>query len=204
MSYGWAILVVVIVGGVMWQMGIFNMGSSAPTSSGFESLKPLLATCRSGTYVWDTPYNGFTCQFLNNAGSKISLRHIGFFVNDGHCYGMFIHDTSVREPDTVVVYRYCNALGCNPISGCFDYGTSFNCGGAAGDWLQIRPDQQFTISTMSRASSPYLGECETITGGETYELSVDLTYQIDIGGISTEKHSVGTIRFSADQTTNAL
>jgi hypothetical protein len=43
MTYGWAILVVMIVGIVMWQLGIFNMGSTALTSSGFSKIKPQLA-----------------------------------------------------------------------------------------------------------------------------------------------------------------
>ena len=31
MTYGWAILVVMIVGIVMWQLGIFNMGGTTVT-----------------------------------------------------------------------------------------------------------------------------------------------------------------------------
>jgi len=43
MTYGWAILVVMIVGIVMWQLGIFNMGGTTVTSTGFAKIKPQLA-----------------------------------------------------------------------------------------------------------------------------------------------------------------
>ncbi len=42
MTYGWAILVVMIVGVVLWQLGIFNLGGTVgKTMSGFSALRPL-------------------------------------------------------------------------------------------------------------------------------------------------------------------
>jgi len=41
MTYGWAILVVVIVGVALWYMGVFNLGGSAKTMTGFGPVKPL-------------------------------------------------------------------------------------------------------------------------------------------------------------------
>jgi hypothetical protein len=43
MTYGWAILVVMIVGIVMWQLGIFGGGSTPMTATGFSKIKPQLA-----------------------------------------------------------------------------------------------------------------------------------------------------------------
>ncbi len=42
MTYGWAILVVMIVGVVLWQLGIFGGGPGAVnTASGFGKIKPM-------------------------------------------------------------------------------------------------------------------------------------------------------------------
>jgi len=44
MTYGWAILVVMVVGIVMWQLGIFNIGGvTSTTATGFPRIKPQLA-----------------------------------------------------------------------------------------------------------------------------------------------------------------
>ena len=48
MTYGWAILVVMIVGIVMWQLGIFNMGGTTLTSTGFAKIKPQLVLLSAG------------------------------------------------------------------------------------------------------------------------------------------------------------
>lgn len=65
MTYGWAILVVMIVGIVMWQLGIFNMGSTSVTSTGFAKIKPQLAATgmNSGRV--------FTGVFTNGVGTNI-------------------------------------------------------------------------------------------------------------------------------------
>jgi hypothetical protein len=67
MTYGWAILVVMIVGIVMWQLGIFNIGSTALTSSGFGKLKPQLA----GTGL--TAGGVFTGVFTNGVGTPVTI-----------------------------------------------------------------------------------------------------------------------------------
>ncbi len=42
MTYGWAILVILIVGVMMWQLGIFKIGGqTAPGSRGFSQIRPL-------------------------------------------------------------------------------------------------------------------------------------------------------------------
>ena len=67
MTYGWAILVVMIVGIVMWQLGIFNMGSTSITSTGFSKIKPQLAG--SGMKADGT----FTGVFTNGVGTGITV-----------------------------------------------------------------------------------------------------------------------------------
>lgn len=66
MTYGWAILVVIIVGVVLWQMGIFNpSGGTAPGSSGFGSVRAKDWSCSIA--------NGPSVQFVNGAGETINV-----------------------------------------------------------------------------------------------------------------------------------
>jgi len=66
MTYGWAILVVMVVGIVMWQLGIFQMGTTTVTSTGFTRLKPQLAAIKLTATNQD-----FEGIFTNGAGTTI-------------------------------------------------------------------------------------------------------------------------------------
>lgn len=64
--YGWAILVVLIVGIFLWQFGVFSPHATAVTSKGFKSVKPQ----PTGTRL---DHDGtFTGVFINAAGGQIS------------------------------------------------------------------------------------------------------------------------------------
>lgn len=66
MTYGWAILVVIIVGVVLWQMGIFSGGgSSSATFTGFGAVKPLEWSCNADT-------NALIVTMTNGAGGQIT------------------------------------------------------------------------------------------------------------------------------------
>jgi hypothetical protein len=67
MTYGWAILVVMVVGIVMWQLGIFNMGGATLTATGFAKIKPQLAG--SGISRTGNPKLIFT----NGVGTQITI-----------------------------------------------------------------------------------------------------------------------------------
>ncbi len=66
MTYGWAILVVMIVGVVLWQLGVFNSGQGAPVETGFVRLNPLMPSV-----VYKT--TAFNATFTNNVGAPIRL-----------------------------------------------------------------------------------------------------------------------------------
>ncbi len=68
MTYGWAILVVIIVGVVLWQMGVFTPGAGAVANfSGFGPLKPVEYYCTVGAGATDT----VTVVMNNGAGGTI-------------------------------------------------------------------------------------------------------------------------------------
>ena len=67
MTYGWAILVVIIVGVVLWQMGIFNpSGGTSPGMIGFGNVESQDWSCDSAT---DTVY----IQYVNAFGQAVVL-----------------------------------------------------------------------------------------------------------------------------------
>jgi hypothetical protein len=97
MTYGWAILVVMMVGVAMWQLGVFNMGTSTVSTTGFTKIKPLVAT--SG-FFQDGSGN---ITFVNGVGTPVNI--ISIIVKDlGN--GSFIKnvtlDNSTIKPSSLV------------------------------------------------------------------------------------------------------
>jgi hypothetical protein len=77
MTYGWAILVVMIVGVVLWQLGVFNPGTGQATVIDFYKIKPL----SSGDVKLVGGPTGGDCNltgvFINAAGTSIGLTQVG-------------------------------------------------------------------------------------------------------------------------------
>ena len=76
MTYGWAILVVMIVGVVLWQLGIFGGGPGAVnTASGFGKIKPMEPSIK---------YTGaaLTFSMMNGVGQGIVSTTIASFSGD--------------------------------------------------------------------------------------------------------------------------
>jgi hypothetical protein len=69
MTYGWAILVVMIVGVVLWQLGVFNVGQGNLVVTGFVKMQPLTPSIA---------YRGaaFTGSFTNALGTTIKLANV--------------------------------------------------------------------------------------------------------------------------------
>lgn len=69
MTYSWAILAVVIVGVVLWQMGLFDLGGKqSPGYTGFSILVPLDWQM---TYVGASSECSLSVQLSNAAGEAI-------------------------------------------------------------------------------------------------------------------------------------
>jgi hypothetical protein len=69
MTYGWAILVVMIVGVVLWQLGVFNVGQGNIVVTGFVKMQPL-----TPSIVYKN--NLFNASFTNALGTSIKLGQI--------------------------------------------------------------------------------------------------------------------------------
>ncbi|VVB57227.1 Uncharacterised protein [uncultured archaeon] len=66
MTYGWAILLIVLIMGALFTMGIFDIGSFLGNhSSGFAQIKPV---------AWRLDSSGMlTVQFQNSAGTNVNI-----------------------------------------------------------------------------------------------------------------------------------
>lgn len=69
MTYGWAILVVMIVGVVLWQLGIFGPSSSVNTCRGFSKVKVFDNSIK---YAPNAAINSFSFTMMNGAGQTIT------------------------------------------------------------------------------------------------------------------------------------
>jgi hypothetical protein len=102
MTYGWAILVVMIVGIVMWQLGIFNMGGTTMTASGFAKLKPQL-----GAMGVTGGGGGFQGVFTNGVGTRINVLHasvVGTFAGGGAgCSTFTVDPTNPAAGDNFLI-----------------------------------------------------------------------------------------------------
>jgi hypothetical protein len=212
MTYGWAILVIMIVGVVMWQLGIFHMGVIPPTASGFPVMKPLLATSqiRNDT-VWGPyhgngeEYYGFATQLVNSAGADIYVENLQIFVNGRVCKYAIVSLDSAWTGDGTTSYAnfHCDegATFCDftyPTCSCRAYGIPCGTAGSI-PRFPIKKDSQFTVAALSwvnRIDGMYkYGVCgEGAVPGEPYTVEIEITYVVNVGGVESTKTDRGVIR----------
>lgn len=112
MTYAWAILIVMVVGLAMYQLGLFNPGSNVPTYTGWETLQPAFGTIvyyQNGTFrtvlinqegvpvrvndvtITDvftgSPCSGTTVKGMPMPGEVLVDKGEGFLVSAQNCGG---------------------------------------------------------------------------------------------------------------------
>ncbi|MBU0761995.1 MAG: hypothetical protein KKD39_03135 [Candidatus Altiarchaeota archaeon] len=165
MSYSWAILVVMVVGIALWQLGILNLASQGITSKGFSKIQPQLsATGLSNNSV-------FTGVFVNGAGTRI-----------------FLTGVRIYNGDSLIC---CSHEGAG--SGCTDDGSDIhgktamdlgNEGGVfipAGEVFKVEVGGETKRCTVSNSV------------GERYEIKIDIDYSTFLDRQTIEHTSSGTI-----------
>jgi hypothetical protein len=184
MSYSWAILVVIAVGFGVWQMGIFDMGEVATTSSGFQQIKPILQTCQA-YYSFNNP--AVLCNFLN-MGPKKTLKGMTAEVEGTDSCVLTVVDNMDTMPRTLLQSN-CNQFGCsswciymngvdNP--SCDESNPSSS---AYGRWLPLDHEQQIFLSSI------LCGNLEN----DTSTLDFGFVYDIEIGDVTTTKTEYGKV-----------
>jgi len=165
MTYGWAILVVMVVGIAMWQLGIFNMGGTTVTATGFAKIKPQLA----GTGLQNQGAGGtFTGVFTNGVGTRIMVKT--FTVWDlarSPAVNICDHTTGAGANDRIagVIPAAWDPVNGHPV----DAGENF----------------EVIITPCSIPAS---------VAGEVYNIRVEMDYDVDIGGVTSAHRESGTFR----------
>lgn len=80
-NYGWAILVILVVGVVLWQLGVLKDKNSSMSFNGFGKIKPQLGGTGLGSSAGATP-GVFEGLFSNGAGTKINIKGVAIWDDD--------------------------------------------------------------------------------------------------------------------------
>jgi hypothetical protein len=102
-TYGWAILVVLVVGMVLYQLGVFNQQGTV-IITGFPQLKPVLQAIT---------YNGaagtFEASFINARGTALQLTAINMsdLITNSPCTITSLQNTSVPAGAILKVTGTC-------------------------------------------------------------------------------------------------
>ena len=187
MTYGWALIVVITVGVVLWQTGFLEMGKSMPvTTTGFVQVKPITANCLMHEFGLDDGYyNGFGCQFQNNVGKPINIVGLDIKVNGEYCAFQDLGDNVFQGTG-----RWTD-------KSCF---TSQDCGNVLWvppEWV-VPKSGMFTIGTDGNIGTPFANICDNINPNEFYLLDVKIAYQVELGETQTIKYSNGEIRINSE------
>ncbi len=107
MTYGWAILIIVIVAGVLYSFGIFNPSSSASsTVTGFSGLGSVQAECYSNlTYAYGVPgtnAGGLLISIGNLNPNSVNITQINATSNTG-VLNSYIETFNSSETPSIIV-----------------------------------------------------------------------------------------------------
>ncbi len=187
MGYGWSIIVVIVVGIVMWQLGVFEASQNVPTTStGFVSIKPVLVNCKIHNFgISSGNLNGFGCQFHNLVSEPIDIVGVDIKVNGEYCAFL--------------------ALGDNVFSG-FGRWTDHVCTSPSdcGSMMWVPPnwvvsaDGFFTIGTDDNNGIPFPNLCDNLEPNDFHQMEVDIAYKVQLGEVETVKHSIGALNMGAE------
>lgn len=77
-TYGWAILVILVVGVVLWQMGAFKPPPAPPDCTGFSQVRPI-------DHIADGSASRMGFVLTNEAGVKVELNRIDVDIFGSTC-----------------------------------------------------------------------------------------------------------------------
>ncbi|MFH1722093.1 MAG: hypothetical protein ABH950_05760 [Candidatus Altiarchaeota archaeon] len=95
LNYGWAIMVVLMVGVVLWDLGFFNISAEVYTMKGFAPIKPQLNTV---TVNYLTDFYEFRGTFLNTLGTTIEITMADVNFPGGGCTNVWVEYGDFNQP----------------------------------------------------------------------------------------------------------
>jgi len=124
MTYGWAILIIVIVAGVLYSLGIFNpSANSGATSTGFNPFTVLAQACG--------PSIGLRAQVGNRAGIAVGVNWIAVTTSSGLSLST-INSTADKNGNSILVGSVWKSYQSITNGGSFQFnGTTFGNATAA-------------------------------------------------------------------------
>jgi hypothetical protein len=166
MTYGWAVLVVMVVGIFMWQTGMFNSTVSTATSNGFPKLKPQLG----GTGL--TAAGDFSGTFVNGVGSKIIISNVE------------VHDMGTGA---VICCSHSVAGPCNGRNNAVDVGGRAAADFTAGTYPRVGSGENFAV---------HLNSCVVpgAAAGSTYAIQVEMIYEVANNRVSVNHTESGQLK----------
>ena len=173
-NYGWAILVILVVGAVLWQLGVLKNQTNSMSFNGFGKIKPQLG----GTGLSSAAAaNGgvFEAVFSNGVGSKIYVK--GVSITDGDTGTVICCSHATYSPACAA------AAGTNVL---INGGATPD---ASGYFPKISPGDTFRV---------HIEGC-TISGsggGDPYNIKVEIGYDALSGKEKVPHGDAGNIRGS--------
>jgi hypothetical protein len=144
MSYGWAVLVVVVLGIVLYNLGAFSP-SQAPVASGFSVIQPRSWSAASPN-TSGTTYN---ISLVNAGGKDMTLTLSSVSVAKTGCTGSGVI-TSITDDSGTSLYTAGTTTSISlPAGGLIKMGVysgaSTGCNGASGQSFRVK----FSLGTMT-------------------------------------------------------
>ncbi|MEM4347214.1 MAG: hypothetical protein QW802_01325 [Candidatus Altiarchaeota archaeon] len=176
-TYGWAILVVLLIAIAIWQMGILTR-SKVNTASGFTVIQVIPQSIKytaSGNR-----YNNFTFTIMNAGNMRV--KNIYTMNVSGDCSKIFLDYT---------FYPYPNEDTCNKNRG----GVWIPCGTPPCD---CRVQVPVHLDPGSIWLTPRYTNCEPLVKGEQFEVYITFEYQERAGKDWITKKDSGVIRGYAE------
>ena len=186
MTYGWAILVVMVVGIVLWYLGVFSGGpGDVNTASGFAKVKPLEPSIKYSTETYSVLFGGGTfttlrVNLVNGLGTLIIVENITM---GGDCdwqsglhYVMIDNNKDGSVDDGSEVYEWLSNGALMP---------------AGSPWFTPNVTAGGTLGV-------YFLNCDLKTTDQSFSVPVTITYTHTVAGTNIERQEIGTISGSAE------
>lgn len=191
MSNTWFVILVVISGFILWHLYVTSHSDSVNILEyGFTQINPVLETCKMENDVFGKGKNGFTCTFVNNAGSTAVISDLDVRINNKTCSTNQV----TIDGSTTRFMRLCsNHRGNCPLTVCKDYVTGEVC---PENSIEIKRNGVFRVTAYSDEVFHNSFKTEPCFIPNTIlnnKVLVDIKYDLTIGGIRTSKRNTGII-----------
>ena len=171
-TYGWAILVVLIVGVVLWQLGVFGPHSGVNTSSGFIRLKVFDPSI---IYHAGATDNALNFTVVNSAAIRVKLLRTQNITGD--CARVAMNGYFMQAGHT--------QTSCDLIGGLWLVGAC---------WMQ----KALTLDGGETAFPTTTADCTNLDAGEAFVINFVFVYQERIGKDYVTHYDTGTMRGIAE------